>query len=269
MGKNKNTEYEKLTRDIYKELHDSEHINNIDIKHNVKIKGKSGCEHQIDVYWEFELAGEIYRVAIECKNYSKAVSIGKIRDFSSVLSDIGDIKGIFVTKVGYQSGAKKFADHCGISLKVLRYPNEEDWQGRVKTINIEMKAYYIDITKRDIILDMDWIINNTIFKDGDKIDLSGLNSEIYITSNNKTTTLYEIESKLPINFKEEQGLISRYDFEDSYIYNKNREKYKIKSIVYTYNILSYKEDIISDGEEVAKAILKDIKTGEIKFFRNK
>ena len=42
-----------------------------------KIQGISGCEHQIDVYWEFIIAGIRHRVAVECKNYSDSVSCQK------------------------------------------------------------------------------------------------------------------------------------------------------------------------------------------------
>jgi len=36
------------------------------------------------------------RVAIECKNYLNEITVGKVRDFHSVLSDIGNINGIKV-----------------------------------------------------------------------------------------------------------------------------------------------------------------------------
>lgn len=57
------------------------------VQHNVKLKDKSGCEHQIDVYWEYEIAGNKHRVAIECKNYNSLVPIGKVRDFKGVLEN--------------------------------------------------------------------------------------------------------------------------------------------------------------------------------------
>jgi predicted helicase len=128
-------EYEKLTQEIYQALHDAEGFNTIKVQHNVNIPGKSGCEHQIDVYWEFKVAGETHRIAIECKNYSSNVSVGRIRDFFGVLHDIGNIKGIFVTRVGYQSGAKKFAAYYGISAKEMRFPTDDDWKGRIKDIH--------------------------------------------------------------------------------------------------------------------------------------
>lgn len=48
--------------------------------HNVKLIGKSGQKHQIDVYWEYQYDNTIFKIAIECKNYNHTVSICKVRD---------------------------------------------------------------------------------------------------------------------------------------------------------------------------------------------
>ena len=119
---NPNKEYEKFTQEIYQELVNNDVLKPTKVLHNVKIKGKSGQEHQIDVYWEYEIAGSKHKVAIECKNYDKTVAIGKVRDFYGVLSDLNNVAGIMVTKVGYQAGAKKYALEYGIELKELRAP---------------------------------------------------------------------------------------------------------------------------------------------------
>jgi hypothetical protein len=102
---NENVEYEKLAQYVYQCILNAEGFENIAVKHDVGIKGKSGCEHQVDVYWEFTIGGVTQKVAIECKNYNRTVSIGKIRNFYGVPHDIGNITGIFVTKLGYQSVA--------------------------------------------------------------------------------------------------------------------------------------------------------------------
>lgn len=85
---NPNTEYEKFAQGIYQGLINAEGIHTIDVKHNIKLTGRSGQEHQIDVYWEYEIAGVKQKVAIECKNYNSAVPIGKTRDFYGLLADL-------------------------------------------------------------------------------------------------------------------------------------------------------------------------------------
>lgn len=67
---NPNIEYEKFTQEIYQELVNADVLKTTEVQHNVKLKGRSGQEHQIDVYWEYEIAGTKHKVAIECKNYN-------------------------------------------------------------------------------------------------------------------------------------------------------------------------------------------------------
>ena len=97
---------------------------NICVLHDVKLAGISGQEHQIDVYWEYELAGIKNRVASECKDYSKPLAIGKVRDFYGVLEDLKDVKGIIIAANGFQKGAKDYAKAFGINLKELTLSNE-------------------------------------------------------------------------------------------------------------------------------------------------
>jgi hypothetical protein len=129
---NANTEYEKFTQEIYQGLINADGVTTIKVQHNIKLEGKSGQAHQIDVYWEYEYAGVKHKVAIECKNYNGTVSIDKVRGFYGILSDLNNVAGIMVTKVDYQAGAKKYAESYGIVLKELRAPKDKDWEGRVK-----------------------------------------------------------------------------------------------------------------------------------------
>jgi len=167
---NKNTEYELLVKQIYEEILLDENKNDIKVEHNKQVQGKSGQFHQIDFYWECNVAGDIYRFAVECKNYSKPVSIGKIRDFHGVLIDIGTINGIFVSTSGYQAGAKKHTDYHGIILKEARSPKNEDWDGLVKTINVNINCivprYHLNI---NIIMDFDECFKNGIFKTKEEV----------------------------------------------------------------------------------------------------
>lgn len=51
---NDNIEYEKFTQEIYNEILKNLYVKNIEVRHNVKLMGKSGQKHQIDVYWEYQ-----------------------------------------------------------------------------------------------------------------------------------------------------------------------------------------------------------------------
>ena len=104
---NPNTNYELFTQEIYRQLGQAIKVNAATVQHNVKLEGKSGQKHQIDVYWEYEKDGRTLRVAIECKNYDSLVPVGKVRDFQGVLSDLNNVNGIMVSKMGFQEGAKE------------------------------------------------------------------------------------------------------------------------------------------------------------------
>ena len=51
---NPNTEYERFTQEIYRQLSQATKVNAADVQHNVKREGQSGQKHQIAVYWEYE-----------------------------------------------------------------------------------------------------------------------------------------------------------------------------------------------------------------------
>jgi Restriction endonuclease len=117
-------DYELLTQAVYQTILVKEGYRNIDVQHDVDLQGRSGATHQVDVYWHFKQAGLEHKVLVECKNYSTKISLGKIRDFHSVIQDLGPCQGIMVTKTGYQSGVRTYARSNAIGLKLLRAPAE-------------------------------------------------------------------------------------------------------------------------------------------------
>lgn len=135
---NQNTACERFTQEIYQQLVNTDVVRATKVQHNIKLEGRSVQKHQIDVYWEYEVAGNKHRVAIECKNYSTLVPIGKVRDFNGVFDDLNGVNGIMVTKVGYQEGAKKCAQEYGISLKELRSPGCGYGEGIIGEIELVM-----------------------------------------------------------------------------------------------------------------------------------
>jgi hypothetical protein len=132
--------YEKLAQDIYSEILNRDGLHNINVQHNVTITGSSGVDHQVDVFWEFVDAGESYRKLIDCKNYSKTVSLIHARNMLSLVTDIPNSQGIIITTVGFQSGVKRFCEHYGIALKRIRPPMDSDWDGYFQHFDIELHA---------------------------------------------------------------------------------------------------------------------------------
>lgn len=114
-------EYEKLVKDLHEALLHADGVQTIDVRHNVKVKGKSGATHQIDVYWEFKLAGVTYKTCIECKHYGTKIKKTNIAAFATIIEDIGNANGIFVTTMGYQEGAMQLAKSKGIRLLLVNH----------------------------------------------------------------------------------------------------------------------------------------------------
>ena len=100
-------DYEQFVKEVYEYLNKADGLADVKIQHDIKLKGAAGVEHQIDVYWTFNKGGINYRVAIECKDYNSRVSKDKIATFHDILNDLGNVHGIFATKIGYQKGAKE------------------------------------------------------------------------------------------------------------------------------------------------------------------
>lgn len=276
---NQNIEYEKLAQEIYQELSKSQDINTINVEHNVKIAGRSGQKHQIDVCWRYEKNSVKHTVVIECKNYNSEVSIGKVRDFWGVLSDLTDltnVSGIMVTKVGYQKGAKKYADYYGINLKELRSPSERD-DCTIAETRLDLN---ISLTQRLFSLDDDWVKVKNI----DWISYRNFSAmlsqrgdewgEDYLPLETTGNEIFDEKGQIVISLdrlEEEPSQRTEYifDFKNAFVNTRNWGKVKIKTIKYINSKTHEQRFITLDARSITKAILKDALSGEIMFFLKK
>lgn len=110
------TEYEIFVREFHEKLLQQDGFEGIDVRHDVKIKGKSGNYNQIDVFWEISAAGVVQKFCVECKKWKNTVKKSDIGSFISTINDIGGARGIYVTTEGYQAGAIKLAEENQIIL---------------------------------------------------------------------------------------------------------------------------------------------------------
>lgn len=275
---NPNIEYEKFTQEIYQELVNADVLKTTDVQHNIKLKGRSGQEHQIDVYWEYEIAGTKQKVAIECKNYNKTVGIGKVRDFYGVLYDLNNVAGIMVTKIGYQKGAKEYASEYGISLKELRAPDpgeaiigevEMNFDISVRRCLFLVNADYAEtdkfsVTKYKHFLDWMSLNNESSWASSTHVPLELVERNIVNSNGVTIVTLEKIEEELPKD--SDSDIVFKY--EDAYV-NTRWGKIKINEIKYEYEYKNEKKIIAIDAQDFVKAILKDALNGEIKLIANK
>lgn len=106
--------------------------------HDLRLRGRSGVLHQIDVTAGVE--GDRKRTLIECKDYDKPVGLALVRSFFGVVEDTRPDGAFVVTTERFTGPAQKYAKAKCITLALLRPPRDEDWEGIVRTINLEIVA---------------------------------------------------------------------------------------------------------------------------------
>ena len=272
---NDNIEYEKFTQEIYNEILKNLYVKNIEVRHNVKLMGKSGQKHQIDVYWEYQYDNTTFKIVIECKNYNHTVSIGKVRDFFGVLYDLEDVKGIMVTKKGYQEGAKKFGAHYGIDLMELREPEEGEAIVAETTLTIDSSARH-----RLFLVDEDWAkahdFNIQLYKkrldclsfspssnkwiNSTHIPLTTKENKIRNAKDEIIADIQKLEEELPENCQQNKDYI--FPFDDAFIKTDCRN-IKIKEIKFEYENHTEMKQFKIDAQNITKAILKNTISKEV------
>ena len=273
---NANTEFEQFTQRIYQKLVNNDVLKPTLVQHNVKLKGKSGCNHQIDVYWEYEIAGNKHRVAIECKNYNSQVEVSNVRDFKGVLDDLNNVNGIMVSAQGYQSGAKKYAEEYGISLKELRTPNWNDTIGEIVFV------FHTNIRRCLFLVDEDWAIQNGLdfqkyrekhafiankspeeYWGGPYVFFDTKDDIIRNSHNEKISSLQELEKQLPEQPDPNSSVV--FPFEDAWIESRHWGPIKILEVKYEFISENTENSFDIAAEDFVDGILKDAINGETQY----
>ena len=240
------TDYERFVLTIQQAILNSEEFSkqkNIKIELNKKIVDNTGTEREFDLYWEYQLAGITYKTIIECKDYNSRISVEKIDALIGKIKDLPDIKPVFATKTGYQSGAETKAKHNKIDLLIVREQIEDDWKDKngnpfIKKIFIRFIALPApEIINFQTFVDEDWIIKNTNIDTTKPITMQGMNNEIFIYDENKNEqySLQELSKKTSKEDEEITKDTFRHIeiFENAYI-DYNNVKLKLKKFLFDY-----------------------------------
>ena len=84
--------------------------------HNVRLAGRSGAEHQIDVYAELELPLHLLRVIVEAKAYDQPVDKDALLKLQQIVDDLGADRGVLATTSSFTTGALKMAEGRNVDL---------------------------------------------------------------------------------------------------------------------------------------------------------
>ena len=257
-----------------------EGLKNINIQHNVILQGKAGGTHQIDIYWEFEHLGINHKVIVEAKDYTHKVTQEKLLAFKSVLDDIvGQPRGIYITKTGYQSGAKTFAEHHNIILYEFRQPTNSDWQGKMRDLFINFEVHIPHITNVRFTVDFDWVKDFCI---ENNIELSpnykfSANSDYIFFYDENYKRLYSVQEKINSLIKEHihenkhtNCTIDQKFNRPTYIdtLDNNIPKLKIIAMTFELRFNVVKNTVEIHGDDIVKFILKDVLKNDTKRIGN-
>ena len=177
--------------------------------------------------------------------------------------DIPNLNGIFATLIGYQSGAKRYADHYGIALKELRFPTKEDWKGRIKDIVINMHVLNTHIVLFSPIPTKDFLS-----KISDPITMTtGIwtNEPIVFDKDGAPVASYEdLRRKLPTGGAPFKGKTYSIPYLGHTVKMDGLEM-PITGTDFSYDVMV--ETITSKilGEKMAHAIIRDVKSGTYTF----
>jgi len=267
------TEYEIFVEQVYRALKEEEKYT-IKIERNLIIQGKSGANHEIDVYWEFSYMGKVYKTAIECKDYTRNISKGKIQEFYGKLIDLPDkYEGIFATKLGYQKGAKIYADEYNIDALLINELTEVNFpEGYIRQIEVQMNIIGADITDVNFEFDSEWIKKQ--YSLPLKYHILGTGNDILIED--KMLDFYGSLNEY-INFQEVVKIRENLDnnkskviieLNDGFLIDVNQELIlKILKISYIENQYLHQSNFTIDGLKFAFALIKRVSTGEFVFVK--
>lgn len=278
-------QYEQLTQAIYQAILQREGMSNIEVEHDVTLRGRSGVEHQIDVLWRFRQAGVEHKVVIECKNYATSLTLEKVRNFFAVAHDVGNVTALMVTKTGYQSGAVDFANHYGIGLKLLRKPTEDDWKGKVKDIHVNITAKTI-ASSADKPIVAELYLRPKDEKQESRVEQLQENGRFEVVADAQfrfvdihgIPTGEEMAWFLPRHLdttnKQDGGpYTQKIPLENKYAFvnegDPDQELMEVIGIVATYYVESFSDEVISHGEDIVEAILKDFNSEETEYVHPK
>ena len=130
--------YEELVKEIYEALGKAHGVTIECWGAKCRRTGKSGATYQIDVLTSHTDGVHQYQTAIECKYWDKLVGRNVISQLAHLVEDVQVNKGVAVSKMGFSRQAKMVAKANNIGLVELRQPTDEDWEGRIRTINFQI-----------------------------------------------------------------------------------------------------------------------------------
>ncbi|MEW1830368.1 restriction endonuclease [Streptomyces sp. NPDC088196] len=111
--KNTGESFESYVQFVYQTLLGAQG-RNISVSRRATVFDNHGNSYNIDIFYEFDVAGLHHRVAIECKDTRRPVERDDAIAFAGKIRDLPSTIGIFISKSGFQPAARKYLQDHGI-----------------------------------------------------------------------------------------------------------------------------------------------------------
>jgi Restriction endonuclease len=251
--------FEKLIMSLYQAILKADGYNTEIVQHDVTLPCKSGATAQFDIYWEFKQGVTLHKVAIECKHYNSTVEVAEVREFAQKLADVGNVRGVMVTRKGYQAGAKAVARDNNINLCLYQYPEEMDWSGRIKEVTIEITALLIQNARPEFIFDIDPQKEKKRFVFRETTN----RIEFVDSENNVITNLHKMEMSLPTPTSGGKDLRHNISFDKpTFLKISHMPRAKIKEVRFIYDVRTSTETLKISATDFIRGLLIDDETKE-------
>ena len=96
----------------------------IEVEHDIKLKGKSGASHQIDVFVQIFMPLITIKEIVECKYWNSKVKKTQVTTLDGIKDEVNANRATIFSRKGFQKGAIQYARFHGINLYKIITPNE-------------------------------------------------------------------------------------------------------------------------------------------------
>lgn len=225
------------------------------IKHDQLINnGKR--ERQCDLYWDVPLGTGINQtVIVECKDWKNKVPVSTIESFALFINEANNLRGVYVTKTGYQSGALEVCKNYKIQPLIIREANVGEFF-EIKEIHTRLHRIEPKIT--DALIDIPGIESELHANIGD----------YYIVINGEKKDILEFVQKLVVedfNKQSNTGVMPRIikKFDNAYLDDGViKPMPKVNGISISYEITDNIIEFVVPVKVSQKYIYEDLLNGE-------
>ncbi|HLO69337.1 MAG TPA: restriction endonuclease [Flavipsychrobacter sp.] len=129
-------DFELFVAEMYKQSDD------VIVEHNVTEIGKYGDKRQIDVRVIQKDKLHTTKTIIECKFWKSKVDRGIVDVVVAAVDDLNANRGVIFTTVGYEEGAKKYAEGKNIDIFTIRDVRADEWGEPGRHIYFYIQCFY-------------------------------------------------------------------------------------------------------------------------------